>query len=199
MLKKYEKHTMPTVGISWLAAVLDKEKNMAELKLDLTMEPVERLKTEIEFRKEDPNVKCIGEFLLKQFETDEPLKNAYKERKVTLDAIYTFIRDQASKKQINGCAMVSSEEVFGWAIHFIQDGSIPNELQNATEVTLTEEKKASLTAQAEEEFKQQELARLAKEKADAEAKEKERKRKALEKEKKEREESGQMSLFDFGD
>lgn len=190
---------MPTVGISWLAVVLDKEKNMAELKLDLTMEPVERLKTEIEFRKEDPNVKCIGEFLLKQFETDEPLKNAYKERKVTLDAIYTFIRDQASKKQINGCAMVSSEEVFGWAIHFIQDGSIPNELQNATEVTLTKEKKASLTAQAEEEFKQQELARLAKEKADAEAKEKERKRKALEKEKKEREESGQMSLFDFGD
>ena len=187
---------MPTVGISWLAAVLDKEKNMAELKLDLTMEPVERLKTEIEFRKEDPNVKCIGEFLLKQFETDEPLKNAYKERKVTLDAIYTFIRDQASKKQINRCAMVSSEEVFGWAIHFIQDGSIPNELQNATEVTLTEEKKASLTAQAEEEFKQQELARLAKEKADAEAKEKERRRKALEKEKKEREASGQITLFD---
>ena len=161
---------------------------MAELKLDLTMEPVERLKTEIEFRKENPNVKCIGEFLLKQFETDEPLKNAYKERKVTLDAIYTFIRDQASKKQINRCAMVSSEEVFGWAIHFIQDGSIPSELQNATEVTLTEEKKASLTAQAEEEFKQQEIARL--------AKEKERRRKALEKEKKEREESGQMTLFD---
>ena len=187
---------MPTVGISWLAAVLDKEENMAELKLDLTMEPVERLKTEIEFHKEDPNVKCIGEFLLKQFETDEPLKNAYKERKVTLDAIYTFIRDQARKKQINRCAMVSSEEVFGWAIHFIQDGSIPNELQNATEVTLTEEKKASLTAQAEEEFKQQELARLAKEKADAEAKEKERRRKVLEKEKKEREESGQMTLFD---
>lgn len=190
---------MPTVGISWLAAVLDKEKNMAELKLDLTMEPVERLKTEIEFRKDDPNMKCIGEFLLKQFETDEPLKNAYKERKVTLDAIYTFIRKQAGKKQINRCAMVSSEEVFGWAIHFIQDGSIPNELQNATEFTLTEEKKASLTAQAEEEFKQQELDRLAKEKADAEAKEKERRRKALEKEKKEREESGQMTLFDdFG-
>ena len=187
---------MPTVGISWLAVVLDKEKNMAELKLDLTMEPVERLKTEIEFRKENPNVKCIGEFLLKQFETDEPLKNAYKERKVTLDAIYTFIVNQARKKQINRCAMVSSEEVFGWAIHFIQDGSIPNELQNATEVTLTEEKKASLTAQAEEEFKQQELARLAKEKADAEAKEKERRKKAIEKEKKEREESGQMTLFD---
>lgn len=187
---------MPTVGISWLAAVLDKEKNMAELKLDLTMEPVERLKTEIEFRKDDPNIKCIGEFLLKQFETDEPLKNAYKERNVTLDAIYTFILNQASKKQINRCAMVNSEVVFGWAIHFIQDGEIPNELQNATEVTLTEEKKASLTAQAEEEFKQQELARLAKEKADAEAKEKERRRKAFEKEKKEREESGQMTLFD---
>lgn len=187
---------MPTVGISWLAVVLDKEKNMAELKLDLTMEPVERLKTEIEFRKEDPNVKCIGEFLLKQFETDEPLKNAYKERKVTLDAIYTFIINQASKKQINRCAMVNSEVVFGWAIHFIQDGEIPNELQNATEVTLTEEKKASLTAQAEEEFKQRELARLAKEKADAEAKEKERRKKAIEKEKKEREESGQMTLFD---
>lgn len=187
---------MPTVGISWLAVVLDKEKNMAELKLDLTMEPVERLKTEIEFRKEDPNVKCIGEFLLKQFENDEPLKNAYKERKVTLDAIYTFIINQASKKQINRCAMVNSEVVFGWAIHFIQDGEIPNELQNATEVTLTEEKKASLTVQAEEEFKQQELARLAKEKADAEAKEKERRKKAIEKEKKEREESGQMTLFD---
>ena len=187
---------MPTVGISWLAVVLDKEKNMAELKLDLTMEPVERLKTEIEFRKENPNVKCIGEFLLKQFETDEPLKNACKERKVTLDPIYTCIVNQARKKQINRCAMVSSEEVFGWAIHFIQDGSIPNELQNATEVTLTEEKKASLTAQAEEEFKQQELARLAKEKADAEAKEKERRKKAIEKEKKEREESGQMTLFD---
>lgn len=169
---------------------------MAELKLDLTMEPVERLKTEIEFHKEDPNMKCIGEFLLQQFETDEPLKNAYKERNVTLDAIYTFILNQASKKQINRCAMVNSEVVFGWAIHFIQDGEIPNELQNATEVTLTEEKKASLTAQAEEEFKQQELARLAKEKADAEAKEKERRRKALEKEKKEREESGQMTLFD---
>lgn len=119
---------MPTVGISWLAAVLDKEKNMAELKLDLTMEPAERLKTEIEFHKEDPNMKCIGEFLLKQFETDEPLKSAYKERKVTLDAICTFIRDQASKKQINRCAMVSSEEVFGWGViellHLLRSGLI---------------------------------------------------------------------------
>ena len=172
-------------------------KQKETLTLDFEMDPVERLKKEIEFTNDDSQ-KRIGEFLLVEFSKDENIKNDYKERKVTLENIYNSIVEVARKKA-NGssCVSISDEEVFGLAIHFIHDGEIKN--QNSSSYTLSKDEKKSLEEQAKEEYFAEQKRKL----EDAEnkriQKEKAAKEKALEKEKKQREESGQMSLFDFGD
>ena len=200
-----------------------KEETKETLTLDFEMDPVERLKKEIEFTNDDSQ-KRIGEFLLEEFSKDENIKNDYKERKVTLENIYNsieFSKDEnikndykerkvtleniynsiveVARKKANGlsCVSISDEEVFGLAIHFIHDGEIKN--QNSSSYTLSKDEKKSLEEQAKEEYLAEQKRKL----EDAEnkriQKEKAAKEKALEKEKKQREESGQMSLFDFGD
>ena len=125
-------------------------KQKETLTLDFEMDPVERLKKEIEFTN-DNSQKRIGEFLLEEFSKDENIKNDYKERKVTLENIYNSIVEVARKKA-NGssCVAISDEEVFGLAIHFIHDGEIKN--QNSSSYTLSKAEKKSLEEQAKEEY-----------------------------------------------
>lgn len=35
-----------------------------------------------------------------------------------------FIKEQASQKAINGCAMIEDIEVYGWAMHYFEEDSI---------------------------------------------------------------------------
>ena len=182
---------------------------MAEIKLDLNMDPVERLTKEIEVETDSISIR-IGQFLLEKFASDESLKNAYLERKVTLadvsKYVYTRAEDKAKDSSNSSAIAISDEEVFGWVIHFVQDGEdkdVEALRTGANSITLTKEEEADLRAKAMEEFKQKELERLeeerlAKERAEKEATEKAEKArlKKIEEEERKRKESGQISLFD---
>ena len=171
-----------------------------KLELDFSMNAIERLRKEIDCT-DDTYKKTVGEFLIKEFEKDEPLRMAYFTRKITLDQvwkhIYDYAKAQTKKPGNSNCVCLSDAEVFGQAIHFIQDGEI--KVTKESKVVLTKEVKKSLEEQAEQEYlaeQKRKLEEAAKKKAEREAA---AKKKALEKEKKKREESGQISLFDWGD
>lgn len=178
---------------------------MAEEKLELQMDmdPVERLTKEIEFTKIE-SAKRVGQFLLEQFKKDVVLRECYRDRKVALNNLWGYIVNQARKvADGQGSCAIDDETVYGWAIHFVQDGEIKEpatEKLVVTRTVITEEEKEQAKAKALEEFKNQEVKRLEEERQKQEEKEKAKRKAALEKEKKKREESGQISLFDdWGD
>lgn len=165
-----------------------------KLELDFSMNAIDRLQKEIDFT-DDQYKKVVGNFLIEEFKKDEPLRMAYFTRKVALDAVWDFIVAQARKaaKGKNSCVM-SDQEVFGLAIHFVQDGDIKE--TKSDKVVLTKEVKASLEEQAREEYLAEQKAKLEEAEKKRLEKEKKAKEKALEKEKREREELGMISLFD---
>ena len=170
------------------------ESKKEKVELDFSMSVEERLTKEIEFA-ETQYEKTVGEFLLKKFKEDEPLKEAYFNRKVTLTDVWKSIMDAAKKKAVGGACCMSDEEVFGLAIHFVQDGKVVE--VKSEKFTLSKETKESLKARAEQEFIQEQKRKLEEAEKKRIEKEKKAKEKALEKEKKEREESGQLNLFDL--
>lgn len=171
----------------------EEASNEEKIHLNFEMDPVERLTKEIEFANSD-YIKMVGNKLLEEFEKDSHLKEAYNTRKVTLQQVWDYIVSVAKSKQQNQYAVMSDDEVYGLAIHYVLDGEIKKTSDN---YVLSKETKKSLEERAKQEF----LAEQKKKLEDAEKKriekEKKAKEKAIEKEKKEREESGQLSLFDF--
>lgn len=175
-----------------------KKAKTQKLELDFELDPVERLTKEIDFT-DDPNQKAIGNFLLEEFKKDEVIKADYKAKKITLDKILAFVKNEArnrvSAKTGTQCVMMSDQEVYGLVIHYIHDGA-PKESKE-TKCILTKEEKKSLEEQAREEYLAEQKAKIAEAERKKAEKEKAARERALEKEKKEREELGQMSLFDM--
>ena len=170
------------------------------LELDFSMNAIDRLRKEIDFT-DEVYKKAVGEFLIKEFVKDENLRMAYFTRKVTLEQvwkhIYEYARAQTKKQGSTSCVALPDAEVYGQAIHFVLDGEVKE--TKDTKVVLTKEVKKSLQEQAEEEYlaeQKRKLEEAARKKAEREAA---AKKKALEKEKQKQEESGQISLFDWGD
>jgi len=165
---------------------------MATIELNFEMDPVERLTIEIE-ASESGNNRRIGEYLLDQFSHDEPLKQAYKVRKMTLDAIIKEIERCAKEKLNSKNGYVSDDEVYGWILHFVQDGknTFIKDDANSYKISKLDEKEAR--ARAIKKFEADELERLKQE-------EEEKKKKLdikIARDKKKNEENGQLSLFDL--
>ena len=175
-----------------------------EIKISFDLEPSERLKQEIEtLNEKDTTGKRIGAFLLEQFKKDQPLSDAYRDRKVTLEDVVKYVVSMAEDwaKNVYGGShdcFIDDEIVFGWVIHFIQDGDLPENRPTMEKIViLTEEEKEDAKAAALKRFEEEQYNELvAAEKAKKEAEENRLKR-LKDKEKKEREESGQLLLFDF--
>lgn len=175
-----------------------------EIKISFDLEPSERLKQEIEtLNEKDTTGKRIGAFLLEQFKKDRPLSDAYRDRKVMLDDVLGYVNSMAedlAKTIYEGrhAICVDDATVFGWVIHFVQDGDLPENRPTMEKIViLTEEEKEDAKAMALKRFEEEQYNELvAAEKAKKEAEEKRLKR-LKDKEKKEREESGQLLLFDF--
>ena len=188
--------------------------------LDYNMDPSERLEAEkAALGESDPMGTAIAEHLLKRFETDPVLKEAYQQRKVTLKDVVGGVNDEARKflKSKNGA--IPDETVYGWAVHIVQDGKIPPR-EKEIDYVLTKEEEADARHEAIKAVTDKEIKKI-KKKAASEAKkqalEEERKRIAEEreakkaekqaaqeeaakaKEKKKAKEAGfsQMSLFDL--
>jgi len=164
-----------------------------KIKLDFSLDPVERLKQELEASKNDFMATAIGQYVLNEFATNEPLKNAYKDRKITLEAIIKYVNSCAAKQLNNKNGAIEDKVVFGWVIHYIQDEEVKISKNDSYEVKLTKDEKEKAKAEALKKYEAEELAKLKKQ----QEREEKAKQKAIEKEKKKYEESGQMQLFDW--
>ena len=165
------------------------QKKENKVELDFSMDALERINIEVESAK-DGLSKAVGAYLADKMAEDEPLKKAYKDRKITLKAVCGFIIECAKKKLggVNGA--VEDEEVYGWAINYVQDE--PVKVSESATYTLTKEEKESAKAKAIREYEAAERKKL----EDKAKKEAERQQAKIRKAEEEREKSWQMSLFD---
>lgn len=180
-----------------------KDPSGNEVELDWGMDPTERLKTEMEALEEKDQMRLVAKMLIEEFAKDPNLAKAYKDRKVTLKAVIDYITKEARKLAVQNCAMVSDETVYGWAIHFVQDGVVKETKDKTLTVNvLTKKTEDEIAEQAKKDFYEAEMKKLEEEKRKAEEKvkkaEKRAKAKAAEKAKKEAEKNAdQMSIFEF--
>ena len=167
---------------------------MQEIELSFELDPIERLEKEIEVEDDSQRV-VIGNYLKSRFESDEVLRNAYKDKKRTLRDVYKYVIDCAKKLAPNGYGvMVEDKDVYNWAVHYILDG----EQEHTTETyTLTKEEKKSIEEQAKEKYMNEVLAKLRAEDEEKKKKEEEKKAKELAKFNKKKEDEGAISLFDL--
>lgn len=72
----------------------------------------------------NPSIKKIGEYLAERAKTDPSVaKNLEKEQK-TLNKCYAYIKNEARKQAVSGCACIDDETVYGWAVHYYDEDDI---------------------------------------------------------------------------
>lgn len=109
----------------------------------------------------DKNLKLICEYLLNREDMQEKLNNPNK----SIDKMFSYIRNQAKKKAVNGCAVISDTEVFGWAVHYYDEEEVCDNaeqpermtLQYAKDIVKKSVKKKSKAKKEESEWQQETL------------------------------------------
>lgn len=65
---------------------------------------------------------ALIEAYLQDFAAKDPaFAEKLKDTKHTIDGCYNFIRQQARKEAVGGCAMIEDKVVFGWAVHYYDE------------------------------------------------------------------------------
>lgn len=162
----------------------------------------ERLENQLKEFKPGSPILIVGNFLRTEFEKDEQLSKDFADNAIKMDELWAYIVDEARKKAEDGSCCMADAEVFGLAIHYIQDGY--KEVLAKKEAQAREKAKAVCKASDEdgeyssyptiEELQEQAKKREAESKAKKEA---EKAKAALEKQEAKRKASGQLSIFDF--
>lgn len=80
----------------------------------------------------DKNLKLICDYLLGREDMQEKLNNPNK----SIDKMFSYIRSQAKKKAVNGCAVISDAEVFGWAVHYYDEEEVSGNAEQPERMTL---------------------------------------------------------------
>ncbi|MGL5084945.1 MAG: hypothetical protein ACRC68_04385 [Clostridium sp.] len=73
---------------------------------------IEKIKREMEQKKEHPYIQAIGNFLLKQVEINRNAAENINNETLTIEKSLKEVEIVAKKKAINGCAVMSENEVF---------------------------------------------------------------------------------------
>lgn len=146
---------------------------MSEIKVEFDMNPIDRLKIEIAAI-ESENAKHIGNYLLEQFSHDEPLLESFQTKKITLQAIMEEIQKCAAKKLNSTNGFISDEQVYGWVLHFVQDGVNEMIAKEATSYIITKEDEEEAKKRAIAKLEEEEIKKLLKQKEILEAKRKEK-------------------------
>lgn len=80
----------------------------------------------------DTNLKLICDYLLGREDMQEKLNNPNK----SIDKMFSYVRSQAKKKAVNGCAVISDAEVFGWAVHYYDEEEVSGNIEQPERMTL---------------------------------------------------------------
>lgn len=66
--------------------------------------------------------KIIQEFIEKACKTDEVLAGKYEKSGKDIEGCCRYIRSEAKKQAKGGCAVIEDAQVFGWAVHYFDEG-----------------------------------------------------------------------------
>ena len=80
----------------------------------------------------DKNLKLICEYLLGREDMQEKLNNPNK----SIEKMFSYVRSKAKKKAVNGCAVISDTEVFGWAVHYYDEEVVCDNAEQPERMTL---------------------------------------------------------------
>ena len=163
----------------------------------------EQLDNQLKELKPGNPILIVGNFLKSEFEKDEQLSKDFTKNAIKMDELWAYIVNEARKKAVEGSCCMADAEVFGLAIHYIQDGY--KETLAKKKAQAREKAKAVSKASDDEdgeyssyptieELQEQAKKREAESKAKKEA---EKAKAALEKQEAKRKASGQLSIFDF--
>lgn len=89
----------------------------------------------------------IKAYLDKRAEEDSLFAVMYAKENKNIDECCAYITAQARKQAVSGCAVISDEEVFGWAVHYYDEDDIKVEKKSEplsevrTSISQTEVKK----------------------------------------------------------
>ena len=163
----------------------------------------EQLESQLKELKPGSPILIVGNFLKTEFEKDEQLSEDFTKNAIKMDKLWAYIVDEARKKAVKGSCCIADAEVFGLAIHYIQDGYKETLAKKEAQA----QKKAKAVCKSSddedgeyssyptiEELQEQAKKREAESKAKKEA---EKAKAALEKQEAKRKASGQLSIFDF--
>ena len=74
----------------------------------------------------------IKAYLDKRAQEDSLFAVTYAKENKNIKDCYSYITDRAKKMQSGGCAVISHEEVFGWAVHYYDEDDIKVEKSSNT-------------------------------------------------------------------
>lgn len=183
-------------------APAEEEKGEKKIDLDWGMDPSERLRIETEALPENDQMRLVAKELIAEFAKDPNLAEAYRAKKRTLEEVIDYIVGEARKMAVGSRAMVSDETVYGWAIHYVQDGEEKEtKVKKLSVNVLTRETEEEIAEKAKKDFYESEMRRLKDEAERKAKKERERaeKKKAEEEAKKRERGYEQVSLFSFSE
>jgi len=163
----------------------------------------EQLENQLKELKPGSPILRVGDFLKSEFEKDEQLSKDFTKNAIKMDELWAYIVNEARKKAVEGSCCMADAEVFGLAIHYIQDGY--KEALAKKEAQAREKAKAVCKVSDDEddeesshvtakEIQERAMKNAAELKAQKEA---DKAKAALEKQEAKRKASGQLSIFDF--
>ena len=68
-----------------------------------------------------PYIQKIGEALLERSQTDPELAEHIEQADCTMDDVFSYIRDKASKVAVNGCACLDCYTVYDMAVKYFKE------------------------------------------------------------------------------
>lgn len=99
---------------------------------------IEKIKKEMEQKKDNAYIQTIGDFLLKQVEINRSAAENINNGTLTIEKSLKEVEAVAKKKAVNGCAVMSDYEVFGivkkyYGFEAVQDKMIQVEIEEIKE------------------------------------------------------------------
>jgi len=80
------------------------------------MKGIERIKQFFE-KEKDQNIKKVAEYLINREDMNDKFLNEEK----NLTDMWSYIKDQAREKAVNGCAVLEDQDVYNLAVHYFDE------------------------------------------------------------------------------
>lgn len=83
----------------------------------------------------------------------ESLAEKINNGKKTLAGCFQYVKTEARKQAVNGCAAIMDQEVFGWCIHYFEEDALNCEKEKSTQPKPTKEETDAYVSRMREEVR----------------------------------------------